>query len=112
MSSFLLVFRSLFKRKNRNIVKLISLGSGLAVGLVLIAKVFFNASYENFYPDRENIYQVFENYRSEPGSGKDDKSDGTISGGVVRGMADEIPQVMAATRYCPLYKGMVNIGDD
>ena len=112
MSSFLLVFRSLFKRKNRNIVKIISLGSGLAVGLVLIAKVYFNASYENFYPDRENIYQVFENYRAELGLGKNDESDGPISGGVVRGMADEIPQVMAATRYCSLYRGIVNIGYD
>ena len=38
------------KRKNDILIKVLSLGVGLAVGIVLIAKVFFELSYDSFYP--------------------------------------------------------------
>ena len=39
------------KKKNDILIKVLSLGVGLAVGIVLIAKVFFELSYDSFYKD-------------------------------------------------------------
>lgn len=43
-------------------MKIFSLAIGFAVGLILIAKVCFEQSYDNFYPDNDRIYQIHEKY--------------------------------------------------
>ncbi|MBR0177303.1 MAG: FtsX-like permease family protein [Bacteroidales bacterium] len=47
------------KRPTDNLIKILSLGIGLAIGIVLIAKVCFELSYDSFYKDvdREWIEQ-------------------------------------------------------
>ena len=59
---FLSAFRSLTKRGQKHGMKILSLGVGLAMGLVLIAKVFFEQSYDTFYPDADRIYRMNEIY--------------------------------------------------
>ncbi|MCS3062837.1 hypothetical protein NXX40_09055 [Parabacteroides distasonis] len=58
MKNILIAIRSIFKKGRHNVMKIVSLGIGLAVGLVLIAKVYFEQSYDDFYPDRDRVYQV------------------------------------------------------
>ena len=41
MKNILIAIRSIFKKGRHNVMKIVSLGIGLAVGLVLIAKVYF-----------------------------------------------------------------------
>ena len=38
------------------LIKILSLGIGLAIGIVLIAKVCFELSYDSFYKDVDRIY--------------------------------------------------------
>ena len=46
-------------KKNSDIlIKVLSLGVGLAVGVVLIAKVFFELSYDSFYKDIDRVYNI------------------------------------------------------
>ena len=49
MKNILIAIRSIFKKGRHNVMKIVSLGIGLAVGLVLIAKVYFEQSYDDFY---------------------------------------------------------------
>jgi len=42
---------SVFKKKQHSAIKIVSLGVGLAMGFVLIAKVCFEQTYDDFYPD-------------------------------------------------------------
>ena len=65
MKNIILALRSLTKRGQHNLLKVVSLGIGLAVGLVLIAKVCFEQSYDNFYPDSERIYRIYNLYTEE-----------------------------------------------
>jgi putative ABC transport system permease protein len=88
-------FRSVCKKKQDNGIKIISLGVGLAMGLVLIAKVCFEQSFDTFYPHSERIYQIQENVVS--GNDKPNAY-GQVSGGVAPGMKADLPQVEAATR--------------
>lgn len=48
--------------KKRNwILKVFSLGVGLAIGCILIAKVCFESAYDNFYQDIDRIYKIILN---------------------------------------------------
>ena len=50
------------RRKNSLLIKVLSLGVGLAVGIVLIAKVFFELSYDSFYKDIDRVYSIYTLY--------------------------------------------------
>lgn len=90
-----MAIRSLFKKGRSNGIKILALAVGLAMGLVLVAKVCFERSYDNFYPDNERIYLVKSDLNRE---GKKD-SWGQVSGAVAPGMKAEVPGVEFATRY-------------
>ena len=50
------VIRYLLKARGNNLIKIVSLTLGLFVGLILFAQVAFEMSYDNFYPDKEQLY--------------------------------------------------------
>ena len=50
MKNLNIALRSLFKKGRSNGIKILSLGVGLAMGLVLISKVCFERSFDKFYP--------------------------------------------------------------
>jgi putative ABC transport system permease protein len=98
MKTIILSFRTFFRRGRANLIKILSLSIGLALGLVLIAKVYFEQSYNNFFPDRERIYQIQSNYKM----GDQAIDFFQTSGGVAVGMKDVIPEVETVTRYTNL----------
>ena len=95
MRNWVIAVRSLFRKGRHNEIKILSLGVGLAMGLVLIAKVCFELSYDDFYPDADRVYQIQENFVLG-----ERRMDGIpqVSGGVAPGMKAEIPGVESATR--------------
>lgn len=99
MKNFIIAFRTFFKQGQSSGIKVVSLGAGLAMGLILISKVYFEQSYDNFYPDKDRSYKVSGVYAIGEAAPKEY---GTISGGVVVGMKNEIPSIEAATRYTEL----------
>ena len=68
MKNILIAIRSIFKKGRHNVMKIVSLGIGLAVGLVLIAKVYFEQSYDDFYPDRDRVIKSGRNTSKMEGS--------------------------------------------
>ena len=82
-------------RHNSDIlIKVLSLGVGLAVGIVLIAKVFFELSYDSFYKDIDRVYSIYTWY-SQNG---DENDYGQVSGAVAVGFMQEVPGVEVGTR--------------
>ena len=90
-------------RLTDKLIKILSLGIGLAIGIVLIAKVCFELSYDSFYKDVDRIYWITENIIFQEGGDPDDFW-GT-SGGIAPGFKAEVPGVEAATRYSTLISG-------
>ena len=82
------------KSKNDILIKVLSLGVGLAVGIVLIAKVFFELSYDSFYKDIDRVYSIYTWY-SQNG---DENDYGQVSGAVAVGFMEEVPGVEVGTR--------------
>ena len=96
------------KKLNIGIFKVLSLAVGLAVGLVLIAKISFENSYDKFYPEYENIYCIQQEY-TKANEGSD--TYGQTPGAVAYYMGQEIPQVKYATRVTFVGYGTCNIFD-
>ena len=97
--NLILAFRSLFKKNRGNFIKIISLGLGLAAGLILITNVLFEVSYDNFYPDSQNIYLV--GMHIKMGDDPEIKHP-QVSGAIAPGIRNAVPQVVSATRFTNL----------
>lgn len=95
MRTLYLAFRNLFRKGQNNVIKIISLAIGLTLGLVLIARISFERSYDTFYPEHEQLYMVYSRYVL---NGEPEKFYPQVSGGVVPALAREIPQIEAGTR--------------
>jgi len=89
------------KTKNDILIKVLSLGIGLAVGIVLIAKVFFELSYDSFYKDIDRVYTI-NTWISMQGNEKDY---GQVSGAVAVGFMEEVPGVEVGTRTTFVFNG-------
>ena len=100
--------RFVMKSKNDILIKVLSLGIGLALGIVLIAKVFFELSYDSFYKDIDRVYTI-NTWISMQGSEKDY---GQVSGAVAVGFMDEVPGVEAGTRTTYVFNGDTYLDED
>ena len=89
--------KSLFRKGDANVVKIICLGVGLAVGLTLLAEVIFQRSYDNFIPRLEDTYRIKEAYLY--GSSTEWRTHPNVSGAVAPGIKSYCPEVEAATRF-------------
>ena len=66
----------------------------MAIGLVLIAKIYFEQSYDSFYPNADRIYRLT-GYTSNENESKVSES---VSAIVAPTMKEEVPGIEAATR--------------
>ena len=101
MNNLKLAYRNLFRKKQNNLIKILSLGTGLAISLVLLTKVTFENNYDDFYPDNERIYRV----ETRLHMSDEPKEYGLVSGAIAPGIKAEVPGVETATRFTPLVWG-------
>ena len=89
------------KNNSDILIKVLSLGIGLAVGIVLIAKVFFEMSYDSFYKEIDQVYTI-RTWYSQQG---DEHDYGQVSGAVAVGFMEEVPGVEVGTRTTYVFNG-------
>ena len=101
-------FKSLNKRGQHNWTKIVCLAVGLAAGVVLLGKVGFEHSWDNFFPTSDRIYVVCEDiimdgeYRHFP----------QTAGAIAPALKRYCPQVEAATRYTAFAWDMPIVTED
>ena len=105
MNTIKLAIRNTFRKTGNNLVKLLSLGIGLTIGLVLIAKILFELSYDSYFSDSDRIYNIYTNYAQE---GEEMEMYEKTPGAIAWGMKNEISEVENATRYTALESGIYN----
>lgn len=94
--------------KNNLHLKVLSLGVGLAVGIVLIAKVFFELSFDSFYADIDRVYLIETGYAQNGEKG----NFAQVSGAVAVGFMNEVPGVEVATRTTYIFSGNTYLDDE
>ena len=97
MNLLIMTFRTLFRKGEHSLTRIISLAAGLAFGMILLSEVFYIYSFDTFYPDANRIYRVYENYKSDKSSEKISSWEG-VSGAIAPGLKAEVPGIEAATR--------------
>ncbi len=94
-------FLQIFKKGNNSALKIILLGAGIAMGLILIAKIYYERAYDNFMDNPDRIYTIMYDY-----SGKEDtkaRSYQHTPGAVAPGIKAYSSSVEAATRATSLF---------
>ena len=99
--------RSLGQRGRHNIMKIASLALGLAVGLILIAKVCYEQSFDTFYPDLDRIYRIYEVIPRDEGL----KSWSKTPGGIAVRMREMMPEIESSTRFTYVGGGTFTMTD-
>ena len=59
MKQIYYVIQTLLRGRGSNIIKVVSLGLGLTMSILLFARVAFEQSYDTCYKDYDNLYQIF-----------------------------------------------------
>ena len=85
--------------KRDTIIKVLSLSLGLTIGVVLIAKIFFELSVNTKVKDYHKVYLIQATFDR----GEDPTQFGQISGGVATGFKNEIPGVESATKFTSFF---------
>ena len=93
----------------RNLIKILCLTVGLAVGFLLVAKVYFEETFDTWIPDNDRLYRVSESVTMNEEYNEYPQTPGAIAPGLKR----YAPQVEKATRYtlC-LYDTKIKFDDD
>lgn len=95
MNNILKSIKNLPKKGQRNGVRILCLALGLAIGSILIAKVWFEQSYDKFWGDSDRIYRINEKVNMNGVWGEY----GQTSGGVAPTLKRYSPIIETATRY-------------
>ena len=56
------VIQILLHAKGSNLLKVVSLGLGLSMSILLFARVAFEQSYDTCFPDTDRLYQVWSQF--------------------------------------------------
>ena len=99
--------RSLGQRGRHNVMKITSLAIGLAIGLVLIAKVCYEQSFDTFYPDLDRIYRIYEVIPRDEGL----ESWSKTAGGIAVRMREMMPEIESSTRFTYIGDGTFTMTD-
>lgn len=88
-------------------MKITSLAIGLAIGLVLIAKVCYEQSFDTFYPDLDRIYRIYEVIPRDEGLESWPKT----AGGIAVRMREMMPEIESSTRFTYIGDGTFTMTD-
>lgn len=101
MNHIINAFKNLPRKGQHNFVKILCLALGLAISSVIIAEIYFEQTYDTYFPGWERTYQI-----SEVGTNHGETMEFTnTSGATAQGVKQYAPMVEAATSTLYFYDG-------
>ena len=101
MNHIINAFKNLPRRGQYNFVKILCLALGLAISSVIIAEIYFEQTYDTYFPGWERTYLI-----SEVGTNHGETMEFTnTSGATAQGVKQYAPMVEAATSTLYFYDG-------
>ena len=94
MNHIINAFKNLPRKGQHNFVKILCLALGLAISSVIIAEIYFEQTYDTYFPGWDRTYMI-----SEVGTNQDETLKfNQTSGATAQGVKQYAPMVEAATR--------------
>ncbi|GHV30020.1 hypothetical protein FACS1894177_01900 [Bacteroidia bacterium] len=94
MQQLYYAFLAIKNSGGNNLIKIVSLSLGLLIGLLLFSRVAYEANFDNFYKDVDNLYLVKNKYII---GGEDKGSSHIVMAPMAPAINDEFPEVACAT---------------
>ena len=99
MNHIINAFKNLPRKGQHNLVKILCLALGLAISSVIIAEIYFEQTYDTYFPGWDRTYQIFEVGSNQ---GENMRFEQT-SGATAQGLKQYAPMVEVATSTHWLY---------
>lgn len=110
MKQLYYVIRTLLRGRGSNIIKVISLGLGLTMNILLFSRVAFEQSYDTCYKDYDNLYQIFSIFSADGEQFEPQKANcGPVAGAILENFPQEVESATSIAYFlgAPLYNGSV-----
>ena len=109
MQSFHYIIRTLLHSKGSNLLKVVSLGLGLTMSILLFARVAFEQSYDTCFKDYDRLYQVWSQFTVN-GEQLDwqQQNSGPLAGAILESFPEQVESATCTSRWMafdPLYYG-------
>lgn len=114
MKQLYYVIRTLLRGRGSNIIKVISLGLGLTMSILLFSRVAFEQSYDTFYKDYNNLYQIFSIFSAEGEQFEPQEQNcGPVAGAILENFPNEVEAATSIAYFVngPLYNGSVRFDE-
>ena len=111
MKQLYYVIQTLMHGKNANVIKIVSLGLGLTMSILLFSRVAYEQSFDTCFKEHENLYQLWIRF-----STKNETFDwqeqciGKLAGGIFEVFPDKVENATTINKWlanAPLYNGEV-----
>lgn len=110
MKQLYYVIRTLLRGRGSNIIKVISLGLGLTMSILLFSRVAFEQSYDTCYKDYDNLYQIFSIFSADGEQFEPQKANcGPVAGAILENFPQEVESATSIAYFlgAPLYNSSV-----
>lgn len=112
MKQLYYVIRTLLRGRGSNIIKVISLGLGLTMSILLFSRVAFEQSYDTCYKDYDDLYQIYSIFSAEGEQFEPQKQNcGPVAGAILENFPKEVEAAASIAYFVssPFYNGSVRI---
>ncbi len=109
MNHLINAFKNLPRKGQHNFVKILCLALGLAVSSVIIAEIYFEQTYDTYFPGWERTYLISETGTMGSDGGNKPFSFPQTSGATAHGIKQYAPMVEAATRTIDIGENQCNL---
>ena len=112
MKQLYYVIRTLLRGRGSNIIKVISLGLGLTMSILLFSRVAFEQSYDTCYKDYDDLYQIYSIFSAEGEQFEPQKQNcGPVAGAILENFPKEVEAAASIAYFVssPPYNGSVRI---
>ena len=112
MKQLYYVIQTLLHGRNANVIKIVSLGLGLMMSILLFSRVAYEQSYDTCFKDNQNLYQLWNRFITEKETFQwSQMCIGKLAGGTFEALPDMVESATTVSTWLasdPLYNGEVS----
>ena len=115
MKQLYYVIQTLMHGKNANVIKIVSLGLGLLMSILLFSRVAYEQSFDTCFKEHKNLYQLWNRFITEKETFQwSQMCIGKLAGGTFEALPDMVESATTVSTWLasdPLYNGEVSFDD-
>ena len=115
MKQLYYVIQTLLHGRNANVIKIVSLGLGLMMSILLFSRVAYEQSYDTCFKEHENLYQLWNKFSTEKETFQwGEMCVGKLAGGTFEALPDMVESATTVSTWLasnPIYYGEAQFDD-